>query len=151
MAGSKSNSLENSILLLIFNNTDIADLGDASGVQGSAADGSLYIRLFNTDTVDDSTVGTEATYTGYVSGGVAIARTVGGFTVVDNNVTNAAQFAYGECTVGTETLRYFGVFKDNSTGTESHRLYWGQLPSDLIVSIGSIPTIPAGYLNVNEN
>lgn len=151
MAGSKSNSLETSILLLIFNNTDIADLGDASGVQGSTADGNLYIRLFNTSTVDDSTVGTEASYTGYVAGGIAIPRSVAGFTVSGSNVTNAGAFAYGVCTAGGETLRYFGVFKDNSTGTESHRLYWGQLPTDLIVSISTIPTVPAGYLNVNEN
>ena len=42
---SKSNSFETAILGLIFNNTDIAGIGDAGGLQNSAAAGSLYVSL----------------------------------------------------------------------------------------------------------
>jgi hypothetical protein len=40
---SKSNTFENDLLQLIFNNVDIADIGDAGGLQNSATAGSLYI------------------------------------------------------------------------------------------------------------
>lgn len=151
MAGSKSDSLENSILKLVFNNVGIPNLGDASGIQASAVAGNLYIRLFNTSTVSDSLTGTEVSYDGYAAGGIAVPRTIAGFTVLNNNVKNAGQLQFGICLSGTETVRYFGIYKDNITGTESHRLYWGTLPDDYIVSTGSVPTVPAGYLNVNEN
>ena len=54
---SKSNSFENQILLHIFNNTAITDIGDALGLPASATAGNLYIRLY-TDAVvvDDSTI-----------------------------------------------------------------------------------------------
>ena len=34
---SKSNTFENDLLLLVFNNTDITLIGDAAGLQNSAA------------------------------------------------------------------------------------------------------------------
>ncbi len=46
---SKSNTFENDLLALIFNNTDIADIGDAGGLQNSAAAGSLYVALHTSD------------------------------------------------------------------------------------------------------
>ena len=49
-----------------FKNTDITNMGDAAGVQNSAADGSLYYALHSAwpgATGDQST--SEITYTGY--------------------------------------------------------------------------------------
>jgi hypothetical protein len=46
---SKSNSLENALLLLIFNNTNFANVGDATGVRGSTTAGSLYLSLHTAD------------------------------------------------------------------------------------------------------
>ena len=46
---SKGNTFENDLLLLIFNNTNIANLGDATGIRGSSAAGSLYLALHTTD------------------------------------------------------------------------------------------------------
>ncbi len=40
---SKSNTFENELLLLIFNNDTLALVGDATGIVGSGADGNLYI------------------------------------------------------------------------------------------------------------
>ena len=38
---SKANGFENSLLLLVFNNTNIANVGDGTGLRGSATAGSL--------------------------------------------------------------------------------------------------------------
>ena len=149
---SKSNSFENQLLLHIFNNSAIANVGDASGLPASAAPGNLYVRLYTSAvTVDDATIGTECAYTGYVSGGVAVARSGAGWTVSGNNASNTAAITFGACTAGSETVRYFAIWKDNSTGTDSHRLYWGQLTSDLAVSSGITPEFAAGALDVNED
>ena len=149
---SKSDAFENQLLLHIFNNSAIADVGDASGLPAAATPGSIWVRLYTSAvTVDDSTIGTECAYTGYVAGGVAVARSGAGWTVSANNASNTAAITFGACTGGTETIRYFALFKDNATGTDSHRLYWGQLTSDLAVSSGITPEFAIGALDVNED
>lgn len=137
---SKSKTFETEVLNFIFNGVAIPNLG-----------ANFYVRLYNTNTVDNTTVGTEATYNGYVAGGVLIVRTASGFTVADSSAKNTGQFVFGTCTAGTETLRYFAIFKDNTTFTESHRTHFGQLPADLLVSVDTIPTIPADFLIINES
>lgn len=62
---SKGNTFENDLLLLIFNNTDAALIGDATGLRGSSTAGSLYVALH---TADPGEAGTAATG-GKVSGG----------------------------------------------------------------------------------
>ena len=148
MAGNKSATFRNAILQLIYNNVTIAGIGDAGGILKSVADGNLYFRLFTTALNDKDTVGTEASYTGYTK--VTVARTVAGFTVAADNVTNAALLSFGECTAAPETLRYWGLFTDATLKTEAYRLNWGQLPTDISVVVGLNPTVPIGYLNVNE-
>lgn len=148
----KGNAFETDLLTLLFNNTNIANIGDATGLQGSTTAGSFWVRLYTSAVVvDDATIGTEAAYTGYVSGGVAVARSAGGWTISGNNCSNTAAITFGACTAGTETIRYFAIWKDNSTGTDSHRLYWGQLTSDLAVSNGITPEFAIGALDVNED
>ncbi len=153
MAGSKSRTLEVNILKLLLNNVSIANLGDASGVLSSAVAGNVYVRLHNTTLVDDTNLGTEATYTGYVAGGVAIPRSVVGWTVdtVNGLAKNAAEFKFGKCTAGTETLKYFSIWMDNTTQTLSHRLWHGQLPENFIVTVDTEPLFPAEYLVINED
>ena len=149
---SKSNSFETDLLSHIFTNAAIANVGDGAGLPAAATPGNLYIRLYTSAvTVDDSTIGTECAYTGYVTGGVAVARSGSGWTVAGNNASNAAAITFGACTAGSETVRYFAVFLDNSTNTDSHRLYWGQLTSDLAVSSGITPEFAIGALDVNED
>ena len=149
---SKSDAFENQLLLLLFNNTTIANVGDAGGILKSVADGSVYIRLYTSAvTVNDSTTGTECAYTGYVQYGVAVARTVGGWTVATNNASNAAAITFGACTAGSETVRFFAIWKTNVDATAANRLYWGQLTSDLAVSSGITPEFAIGALDVNED
>jgi len=149
---SKGNAFENQLLLLLFNNTAIANIGDAGGIRDSVTPGSFWVRLY-TDAVvvDDATIGTETSYTGYVAFGVAVARSAGGWTVAGNNASNTAAITFGACTVGTPNLRYFAIFRDGATATDAFRVYWGQLTADLAVSPGITPEFAIGALDVNED
>ncbi len=83
---SKTNSLENSLLLHIFNNSDIANIGDATGLRGSSTAGSLYVSLHTGDPGEagDQTTN-ECAYTSYAR--VAVARSGAGWTVTGNSVS----------------------------------------------------------------
>jgi len=145
--GSKSNTFENLELLHIFQNADIANIGDAAGLQNSATEGSLYVALCTSATVaDDATAGTAADYGSYAR--VAVARSVSGWTVTANQASNAAAIVFPTAASGTNTIRYFEIYTAASGGT---RLYWGQLTSDLAVSAGVAPQFAIGALTITED
>ncbi len=145
---SKGNTFENELLLLIFNNTAIALIGDASGLQPSATAGSLYITLHTADPGEAGTATTnEAAYTSYAR--VAVARSGAGWTVTGNAVTNAALIQFPQCTGSSETLTHFGVTTASSGGTKL--LYKGALSSSLAVSSGIQPQFAAGDLDITED
>lgn len=146
---SKSNTFENELLLLIFNNTDIANIGDAGGLQNSVTTGSLYVVLHTADPGEAGTATTaEAAYTGYSR--VAVARSGAGWTVTGNNVTNAADIVFGTATGGTpETITHWSICKESAGA--SVILYKGSLSSSLVVNNNIAPRIIAGALNVNED
>lgn len=85
---SKGNTFENDLLLLIFNNTDAALIGDATGLRGSSTAGSLYVSLHTGDPGEAGNQTTsECAYGSYAR--VAVARSGSGWTVSGNTVTNA--------------------------------------------------------------
>src|SRR5210317_589896 len=134
----KTDAFETDILELIFNNTNIANLGDGTGVQGSGTPGSLYVRLCTTAPTD-SAIGTETTYTNYVQYGVAVARSGSGWTVSGNQVSNAAAITFATCGVTGATLTHFEIWNNNTNATLSERLFWGALDSSLGVTNGVTP------------
>lgn len=138
-------TFDGELLDLMFLNAAVPKIGDASGLQPSAVAGNYYFR-FCTDAsvVSDAAIGTECAYTGYVAGGVAVPRTAAGFSRTDNVVTNVADVLADECTAGSENIRYVELWKTNTGSTEAERIDWMQLPSDIPVSVGSIPRIAAG-------
>lgn len=145
---SKSNSFETELLLLLFNNVDIANIGDAAGIQNSAVAGSLYVCLHTADPGEAGNASTsEAAYTGYSR--VATARSGAGWTVSGNNVTNAADIVFGTSSTGPEILTHWSICKE-STGA-SVILYKGSLSSSLTVNNNIAPRIVAGSLNINED
>lgn len=145
---SKSNTFENDLLLLIFNNTDIANLGDAAGVQGSAVAGSVHCSLHTADPGEAGVQTTnEATYTSYAR--VAVARSSAGWTVTGDTASNTAEVAWPQATGGSETITHFGVGTD-STGA-GKLMYSGALTSSLAVSTGITPTAAAGDLDITED
>jgi hypothetical protein len=147
MAGSKKDSFENSLLQLIFNNVDIANIGDAAGLQNSVAAGNLYVALYST-APSDSAAGTEITYTGYAR--VAVARTTGGWTVSANNASNTAAVTFGACSSGTPTAYAFAICKAGTRDVDD-AIYWGDLTSSLAISAGITPEFAIGDIDINED
>jgi hypothetical protein len=67
-------------LLLLFNNTNAANIGDATGLRGSTTAGSLYLSLHTADPGETGSQTTsECNYTSYAR--QAVARSSGGFTI----------------------------------------------------------------------
>jgi len=145
---SKSNTFENSLVLLLFNNTTIANIGDATGLEGSAIAGSLYVALHTADPGEaGSQVTSEADYTSYAR--VAVARSDAGWTIASNAVSNAAEIAFTECTGGTNTVTHFSV--GVAASGASVALYTGALTASLAVSTGVTPAFAIGELDVTED
>ena len=151
MANNKSNSFENALMLLIFNNdaSGFDNLGDAAGLLPSAADGSLYVALHTADPGEAGNQSTnEISYTGYAR--VAVARTSGEWTVVGNNVTNANAVTFGQCTAGSGTVTHVSVGKELSGATDM--IYSAQLQggATLPVAVGITPNIAVGIISITE-
>lgn len=140
---SLSNTSENNLLLLLFNNVAWANIGDASGLQPSAAAGNFYISLHSSDPGEagDQTTN-ELSYTGY--GRVAVPRSAGGFTVSSNSISNAAQVQFGECTAGSGTATHFAV--GLASGGAGAILYRGALSASRSISAGNTPFFGIGAL-----
>jgi hypothetical protein len=135
---SKSNALESDFLLLLFNNTTAANIGDATGLRGSTTAGSLYLSLHTADPGEagDQTT-SEATYTSYAR--VAVARSSGGFTVTANSVSPAATVTFPACTGGSATITHFGV--GTASSGAGKLLYSGTVTPNLSVANGTTPTL----------
>lgn len=110
---SMGNAYETALLTLEFNNTNIATVGDATGLRGSSTAGSFYIALHTADPGEagDATT-SEATFTGY--GRQAVARSAGGWTISGNSVSNAAAITFGQNTGSDQTVGFFSI----SAGTD---------------------------------
>jgi hypothetical protein len=145
---SKGNTFETDLLGLIFNNTDIADIGDASGLQNSATAGSLYVAFHTADPGEAGTAATsETSYTNYAR--QAVARSGAGWTVSGNSVTNAAQITFPECGATGATLTYFSITTASSGASKI--IYSGALSTPLAVSELITPLFAIGALTVTED
>lgn len=135
---SKSNSLETAWLTLLFNNTNIANVGDATGLRGSSTAGSLYVSLHTADPGEAGSQTTnETTYTSYAR--VAVARSGSGWTVTGNSVSPAATISFPACTGGTATITHVGIGTDSSGA--GVLLYKGALTPNIAVSSGVTPQV----------
>jgi hypothetical protein len=135
---SKTNAFENSLLLLIFNNTDIANIGDAGGLQNSATAGSLYVSLHTSDPGEagDQTTN-EITYTDYAR--VAVARSGAGWTVTGNSVSPASTVSFPIGRGGRATATHLGV-GTASSGAGS-LLYKGAISPTIVCGAGVTPQL----------
>lgn len=138
---SKSNAWEHGLLLLLFNNTNFANVGDATGLRGSSTAGSLYLSLHTSDPGEAGSQTTnESAYGEY--GRVAIARAsgAGGFTVTGNAATlTDALTSFPEGNSGTETATYFGI-GTASTGA-GVLLYSGTITPNIVCGSGITPQL----------
>lgn len=141
---SKSNTLENSILDLLFNGTAITGIAENHGTPLT----DLYVSLHTADPGEAGDQATsEATYTSYAR--VAVERTSGGWTVSGNAVSNTAEVAFPECTGSTNTITHFGI--GTASSGAGVLLYKGELSSSLAVSNGITPTFAIGDIDITED
>jgi len=136
------NSFETALLNLIFKNTDLANIGDATGLRGSTTAGSFWVALYTAASDLEAGTMTEANYTGYAR--VAVARGAG-FTVAGNNVENAAAITFGACTAGTNTVTHWALMSAVTGGT---MFLNGSLGASLAISAGITPEIAAGAMDI---
>lgn len=145
---SKANTWENGLLLLAYNNTDFAGLGDAGGIRGSVAAGSIYCSLHTASAGEggDQTTN-ETAYTNYVR--VGVARSGAGWTVTGNAVENAAAITFPACGVTGATITHLGI--GTASSGAGKLMYEGALTASLVVSSGITPEYAAGALDITED
>ncbi len=145
---SMSNEAEQALLDLLFLNTDWANIGDAGGLQNSAAAGSFYIALHTADPGEagDQTTN-EASYTGYAR--VAVARTGGGWSRSGSTMSNAALVQFAECTAGSATVTYFSIGVASSGASQI--VLSGALSASRAISAGIQPQFAIGTLQATAD
>lgn len=145
---SASNSFENALQLLIFNNTNIANIGDATGLRGSTTVGSLYVSLHTADPGEaGSQTSSETSYTNYAR--VAVARSGAGWTVTTDTVVNAATVTFPTCGTTGATHTHFGI--GTASSGAGVLLFSGALTSSQTTSNGNTPAFSAGQLSVTAD
>lgn len=142
---SKSNTLENALLALVFNATTFDGIAENDSTSPNTV---LYVSLHTADPGEAGTQATnEAAYTSYAR--VSVNRNSGGWTVTGNTVTNTALVQFPQCTGGSETITHVGVGLGSSGSTTL--LYKGALSASLAVSSGIQPQFAASALQVQED
>lgn len=136
---SKGNTLENGLLEHILNNADVANIGDATGLRGSATAGSLYLSLHTSDpgeTGDQTT--NEISYTSYAR--VAVARSGAVWTVTANSAVLASPpAAFPAGTGGSGTATHFGL--GTASSGAGVLLYKGAISPNIVCGDGVTPRI----------
>lgn len=141
-----TDTFENDLLQLILHNVNMAGLGDATGVRGSTAAGSLYVSLHTADPGEAGTQSTsEAAYTGYAR--VAVARSASGWTITGANFSNAATVQFPAATGGTSTVTHVGIGTAASGAGKLLLRSALSNPASLSVSTGIAPKFDAGAIN----
>jgi len=137
----KGDTFENDVLLLIFNNTNAALVGDATGLRGSSTAGSLYLALHTADPTEaGSQTTSECAYTSYAR--VAVARSAGGFTVSGSSCTLTSTMSFPAATGGTEIATFFTVGTASSGAGKI--LYGGSISPTISISSGVTPQLTTG-------
>lgn len=147
---SASNSFETAILNLFFANANFANVGDATGLRGSTAAGSLYVSLHTADPGEAGTaVTSESAYTNYAR--VAVARSGAGWTVSGNSASNAGVVTFPACGASGSTVTYFGIVETSSGAGALH--FSGALtsPASLAITNGITPSFAIGALTVTAD
>lgn len=142
---SKSNSLENALMLLLFNATTFNGIAENDTTSPNT---DLYVSLHTADPGEGGSQTTnECAYGSYAR--VAVARSGSGWTVTNNTATNAALVQFPQCSSGSETATYVGIgLASTSPGT---LLYSGALSASLAISSGIQPQFSAGTLQIQED
>ena len=145
---SATNATSAALLSHYLENADHAYIGDAGGLRGSVAAGSLYLSLHTADPSAGDQTTSEATYTGYVSR-EAVARALASWNLTTADpatATNANVISFDPCTGGSNTITHVGIGTDASGA--GNLLFVVTLDASLAVSNGITPEFAADTLTV---
>lgn len=145
---SATNLFEDDVLDLLFTNVAAPNVGDAAGLQPSAAAGSWHISLHTGNVISDtSTLQTdnEAAYMNYAR--VAVVRSVAGWTIASGTATNDALITFPQSGSGPETETDVGLgFALAGAGVLQ---IFSPLDADLIVNNLTTPEFSIAALAVS--
>lgn len=140
----KSTTFANDLMALIFNATPIADLAENDS---NAPATNLYLSLHTaTPGIGGSQLTNETAYTNYVR--IAVARTVGGWTVAAGAASNAALAQFAQCGVTGATITHVAI--GTASAGAGKVLYAGALNSSLAVANLIQPQFSIGALTATE-
>ncbi len=145
---SATNLFEDDVLDLLFTNVAAPNVGDAAGLQPSAADGSWFISLHTGNAISDtSTLQTdnEAAYVNFAR--VGVVRTVAGWTVASGTATNDALITFPQSGSGPETETDVGLGFAAAGGGVLQ--IFSPLDADLIVNNLTTPEFAIAALAVS--
>ena len=133
---SKGNTFEDDILKLIFNGTAIPNLADNAATSPLT---NLYLALHTADPGETGLQSTnEVEYTGYTR--VAVARTAGGWTVLNGSCSPTVAIEFGEMSAGIPgTATHASIGTAESGGGKL--LYKGALSPTVYYNVGVIPRL----------
>jgi hypothetical protein len=139
------NSFETDLLEYLFNNTGLANFGDAAGIPVTIGAGDMFIALHTADPGEGAAnqAVSEMTYTGY--GRSAAPRSAGGWTVSGNVADNAAIEQLGENSSGSQTSTDCSLGFAGSGSTDIYMIG----AAALVVSIGVNPEFAIGALDAS--
>jgi hypothetical protein len=152
----KSNVLENEWLLLLFNNTNAAGVGDATGLRGSTTAGSFKFTLHSDDPGE---AGTQATNEIAYAGATPFARVAknraagaGGFTVTANVVNPADEVTFPQKQTAGTVEALFWSLGDDAAGAGKIRYYGpiGGPPKLFVGAVSNTISAPAHGCAVND-
>lgn len=132
MESGKKTSFDSELTGHIFQNLDLPNIGDASGLQNSAGDGNFYLALYQTAPTD-SYQGVEATFGNYAR--MAVARNSLGWAVSGFDVTNTSRVIFPTCGAVSGRVEAFSINVGGVVGIDD-AIYWGYLIESLNVIQG---------------
>jgi hypothetical protein len=139
---------ENKLLKLLFNNDDWTDIGDASGIQGSAAPGSFLVSLHTATPGEGGDQDTnEASYTGYAR--VAKARSSAQWAVASGGddiqvVSNNTALTFAVASSSGQVITHAGI--GAATSGAGYLYMIASLTSPYTVTSGNPPEFAIGAL-----
>lgn len=140
---SMTNAAEQAFLDLLFTNVNWANVGDATGIRASSANGSFYISLHSADPGESGDQTTnEISYTPYAR--VAVNRDGATWVRSTSTISNNTTITFAQCTSGTSSITHFGIGTDSSGG--GNLIMKGNLTATLSVSAGIAPQFAVGAL-----
>ncbi|WP_202841978.1 phage tail fiber protein [Luteimonas saliphila] len=143
---SASTAFATALLQHILQNAGLANVGDATGLLPSSADGNLYISLHTADPGAGGNQSTnEISYTSYAR--IPVPRDDTEWEVAAGVGTNLAAILFAESTGGTGgTVTHFGI--GSASSGNGNLFLRGTLAASRVISTGSVPEFPAETLEV---